>query len=357
MKKRKFSVSDLTGNLSFHRWATGESTPEEAKSWSSWVEYSEENRRLAIQAQKLITGIHFDVPVVGHREEDWQKIKADIDRKHGGKVHLKPKRRRGTLGLFLKVAAVVLICATAGLTAMYIINDASFLTTEQLSNADVTIITDYSEKKTISLTDGSEIILAAGSRLTYKENWLDQQTLRVVLEEGEAYFSIEPDQNENRTVLRFEVVTQDGITTVMGTKFSVTTYGEGARVVLEQGEVQVTPSYTVGGGQQDAVTLQPGEMAQWSKLDPIVTRISVNPRVYTSWVSDYLYFDDTPLSLLVDRIERTYGVDVEVEDPTLLDLKLSGALDFYGLEELTGAISEVLDIQLHHTGSQVLLTK
>src|SRR5690625_7856993 len=98
-------------------------------------------------------------------------------------------------------------------------------------------------------------------------------------------------------------------------------------------------------------------MARWSNVDSELLSSIINPRSYTSWVSDHLYFDDTPLSFLVDRIEKTNGVEVAVVDPGLLNQKLSGAVDFYGLDELAGAISEVLDIQLHHSDDQVCLSR
>ncbi|MCC5906226.1 MAG: DUF4974 domain-containing protein, partial [Balneolaceae bacterium] len=72
---------------------------------------------------------------------------------------------------------------------------------------------------------------------------------------------------------------------------------------------------------------------------------------------DHLYFDQTPLSYLAERIERTYGVDVEVEDPSLLDLKLSGAVDFFTLDALIHAVSEVLDIRIRQINDRILIEK
>lgn len=412
MKQRKLLLADLISDSSFTRWTTGEADPVEMKRWNQWVEYSEENRDLAIQAQKIITGITFDVPEVSHQNADWKKIQTEILKKgkaagklrsqppgfHGQKAgksrssqaepqygekagaftgrqsdvfsrqhtarihhlkhgHLKHGRTK-SLPRYLKTAAVFLILGIAGLLTFTLLNPARSGYTEQLSESVQRVQTDYSEKKIISLPDGSGIVLAAGSSLSYKKDWQQESTLRVILEKGEAYFSIRPDERGDTTAPRFEVETEDGVTAVMGTRFSVTTYGEGTRVVLEQGAVHVSPLKASPGRDPLEVVLAPGEMAQWSKADPSVTRTAVNPQVYTSWISDYLYFDDTPLSHLIERIERTYGVDVVVEDPELLDLKLSGALDFYGLDELAGAVSEVLGFHMiHHENNRVILTR
>jgi transmembrane sensor len=355
VKNRKYTLLEIINDPSFIRWATGGADSIEAERWNEWVESSEEYRKLAVKAQKRITGIKFETPSALHREEDWKQIEQQILAKKKT-VNFYPAQKRGSdsLSVFLKVAAVFLIVALSGLITLYMSGDANIGEESQVSVQSIS--TDFSEKRTISLSDGSEIILASGTVLSYKEDWLSQPTLRVTLEKGEAYFSIQPDENRDQTNPRFEVVTEDGITAVLGTRFSVSTYGDGTQVVLEQGEVQVR-SVETEEAQPSFVTLTPGEMAQWTKQQSGITLSEVNPRVYTSWAFDHLYFDQTPLSYLAERIERTYGVDVEVEDPSLLDLKLSGAVDFYTLDALIHAVSEVLDIRIRQINDRIVIEK
>ncbi len=354
MKNRTYTLQELINNPSFIRWATGDAGSKEMRQWNEWVEQSETNRKQAVQAQQLITGISFEAPAGLHREEDWKQIEQQIlAREKSLKFPPVQNRKRDTMAVFLKAAAVLLIAALSGVFMLYLPADTG--PDEAPDVAVQTVSTDFSEKRTLTLSDGSEIVLASGTRLSYKENWLSQPVLRVTLEKGEAYFSIQPDENGDRSVPRFEVETEDGTTAVLGTRFSVSTYGDGTQVVLEQGEVQVIPE--TGDEGTSSVILSPGEMAQWNRLQTGISLTEVNPRVYTSWVLDHLYFDDTPLSFLAERIERTYGVDVEVEDPALLDLKLSGAVDFYSLEALIHAVSEVLDIRIRQVNDRVIIEK
>jgi transmembrane sensor len=354
VKNQKITLQELINDPSFIRWATGDADSKEAERWNEWVGQSERNRKQAVQAQQLITGISFKTPVALHREEDWKQIELQIlAREKSLKFPPVQKRKRDSLAVFMKVAAVFLIAALSGVLMLYMQADTG--PDEASPVAVQTVSTDFSEKRTLTLSDGSEIILASGSRLSYKENWLSQPTLRVTLEKGEAFFSIQPDEKGDRSAPRFEVETEDGTTTVLGTRFSVSTYGDGTQVVLEQGEVQVTPES--GDERTSPVTLSPGEMAQWTKQQSGINLTEVNPRVYTSWVSDHLYFDETPLSYLAERIERTYGVNVEVEDPALLDLKLSGAVDFYSLDALIHAVSDVLDIRIRQVDGRVVIEK
>lgn len=355
MKNRTYTLQELINNPSFIRWATGDAGSKEMRQWNEWVELSETNRKQAVQAQQLITGISFETPAALHREEDWRQIEQKIlAREKTLKFPPVQKRKRDSLGVFMKVAAVLLIAALSGVLMLYMPGEGDM--TDSTPVSVQTVSTDYSEKRTLTLSDGSEIVLASGSRLSFNEDWLSQPVLRVTLEKGEAFFSIRPDGSGERTAPRFEVETEDGITAVLGTRFSVSTYGEGTQVVLEQGEVQVTP-VEPGEERFSPVILSPGEMAQWTKMQSGINLSEVSPRVYTSWVTDHLYFDDTPLSYLAERIERTYGVDVEVEDPALLDLKLSGAVDFYSLDALIHAVSEVLDIRIQQVDGRVIIKK
>lgn len=353
MNKKEFKLQELINDPSFIRWATGQAGAAEADRWNAWTESDENNRQVALQAQKRITGISFETPAAVFREEDWKQVERQIlsQEKSAG---FRPSqiRTRNTLAVFLKIAAVFLIVAISGGIVLY---TQETMDSDEIAPVPVnTVKTGFSEKKTISLSDGSEIILAAGSSLSYRENWLTRPTLRVSLLKGEAFFSIRPDADRDRETPRFEVQTEDGITAVMGTRFSVSTYGEGTRVVLEEGEVRVTAAEP-GEPRVSTATLTPGEMAQWTKGQSGITMSEVNPRVYTSWASDQLFFDETPVSHLVQMIERTYGVEVEVENPGLLELRLSGAVDFYSLEALTYAVSEVLDLEIKQTVDQRIL--
>src|SRR5690625_5525095 len=107
--RRKYLLHELTVDDSCIRWASGEAAPEEGRRCDRWVEYSEENRELAIRAHRHITGIRFDLSSEGRystadlhsgdeslstreslnspgelsrlRQEDWLKVKSDILKK------------------------------------------------------------------------------------------------------------------------------------------------------------------------------------------------------------------------------------------------------------------------------------
>nr|WP_286670545.1 FecR domain-containing protein [Fodinibius salsisoli] len=241
-----------------------------------------------------------------------------------------------------KVAAVLLVGAFVGFAA-YIFQESNQVKQEVAVH---TVTTDYGETKTLNLSDGSQIILAANSQLSFKENWLEQPTKRLSLD-GEAFFAVAP--KKAKTHPKLEVETEDGTASVWGTRFTVDTYVEGTRVVLEEGEVEVR---TI---QDKRMTMNPGEMATFQKESSEIQLQKVNPRVYTSWSTNELFFDDTPLSVLVNRIKRTYGVKVKVQNPEILRKKLSGSVDFKSLDGLTDAVAKIFDIQIEQSEDGLII--
>lgn len=350
MKERRYTIDQLLTNPSFIRWVEGDPGRREAKQWNQWVKKSEKNRKLAIRAQQRLFGFSFEEPGLPDVQHEWDKVRREVTKNKQEKPvsrQIYTGKKRDSLGIFLKAAAVLLIGTFVGLSAY--LYPESEPKTEPV--AVKTIQTDYGEKRSINLSDGSVIILAANSKIAYNENWLEKSVKRISLE-GEAYFSIAPQEIKGQP--KFVVETEDGSASVWGTRFAMDTYGDGTRVVLEEGEVRVLPDKAKSSA-KNATSVKPGQMAQYNGLKNSVELKEVNPQVHTSWTTNKLFFDNTPLSVLAKRIERTYGVEVIVENQEILQRNLSGSVDFRSLEGLTSAVAELFEIQIHQSGETLVI--
>lgn len=350
MNHLRYTVEQLLKDPSFVRWANGEVQAAEALKWNRWVAARETNRQTALRAQQIITGINFEQLRLPDVDGEWENVQSDIvERDRPARFYRRHQvPSRDVWSLVWKAAAVVLVAAFSGL-ALYLYQDPQ---TQSRHIAVHTVETGYGEKKTINLSDGSTIILGPGSSLSYKENWLSKPAKKVELE-GEAFFSIVAEPVKHRP--KFVVQTEDGSAAVWGTRFVVATYDEaGTRVVLEEGEVRIRLA-EAGSGKKARLTMHPGEMARFTKHTPRIAVKKVNPKVYTSWTSNRLLFDNTPLSELVNRIKRTYGMNVQVQDPDMLDMKLSGGVDFRSLDALIAAASEVMQISITRADNTVII--
>lgn len=340
----------MLSDPSFVRWVEGDLNRREAKRWNRWVQKNEKNRKLAVEAQKRISGFTFKDPSLPDVHSEWEKVHYEVTpgkEKKAGVRKMTAGQNRDLLSMALKAAAVVLVGVFVGF-ATYMYQEP---VSEEEPVALQTLQTDYGEKRTINLSDGSTIILAPKSKIIYRENWLEKAVKQIRLE-GEAYFSIAPQEATGQP--KFIVNTEDGSASVWGTRFTMDTYGTGTRVVLEEGEVRVLTEET-GDRENSATNIQPGQMIRYSKLSESIELKQVNPRVYTSWSTNELFFDNTPLSVLINRIERTYGVEVVVEEEELLQRNLSGSVDFRNLEGLTNAVAEVFEIKIHRSGETLVI--
>ncbi|MDR8391863.1 FecR domain-containing protein [Aliifodinibius sp. S!AR15-10] len=332
-------------NDSFRKWVHGEANDEEKEYWDNWVKASSQNRTLAQKAQRRIAGLSIESSEKIDVEKGWKDIETSLEEKPTlHKVEATPGPRNQGLAWIWRVAAALLIAGITGLSVYYY-QEKEPVKQEQVVQHEVK--TQYGERKTISLTDGSQITLNAHSTLIYKTSNVDNFDIEVYLE-GEAYFSVS-DRKENNAS-PFRVRTAAGQIQVLGTEFVVSARNSRTRVILKEGSVAVDPLKP-----QQQVLLKPGEMAEFdSSWDAVRTKL-VNPEVYTSWRTRVLVFDKTPLAEVVDRLEYTFGVNVIVREPDLFKQKITGSIENEGLEVITSALARTLDTSVEITQDTVYL--
>ena len=151
----------------------------------------------------------------------------------------------------------------------------------------------------LTLSDGTEVWLNAGTRFTYPEHFAAAG--RAVSVEGEAFFHVAHDAS------RPFVVQAGGLSTVVtGTQFDVRNYeGESPCVTLVEGSVTVH-----GGGME--VPIAPGEGAVLEQSRLHVAQTDVEAHV--AWRDGLLYFQDTSLRDILMELGRWYNLNVVCRD-------------------------------------------
>ncbi len=150
----------------------------------------------------------------------------------------------------------------------------------------------------VTLSDGTHVFLSADSRLEYPSKFEGKE--RVVTLEGEAYFDVAKDAKHP-----FVVKTDQVETKVLGTKFNVTNYADKfTRVTLIEGAVNV---FNRKDGRY--TRLAPGDEVMVDK-DGKVTGNVVDVDGYVYWQDGFFYFDNQPLSEIMQVMGRWYNVNV-----------------------------------------------
>lgn len=183
-----------------------------------------------------------------------------------------------------------------------------------------TLVIPYGNRSTITLADGTQVWLNAGSRMIYPSRFIDRK--REVFLVGEAFFNVTKNQEKP-----FIVKTPDIEIEVLGTQFNLSAYPEEnvVQAVLTEGSIEL--GWTNGGLFDRSTKIVPGQMAMVNREKRETKLYNVNTEYYTSWREGYLTFNNSDLSRVVKKLERYYNIRFRYEDPLNGSIKISGKLD------------------------------
>ena len=150
----------------------------------------------------------------------------------------------------------------------------------------------------VTLSDGTQVYLSADSRLVYPSRFEGQE--RMVTLEGEAYFDVAKDSQRP-----FIVKTEHLGVKVLGTKFNISNYtGKLTRVTLIEGSVNVT-----NAKDGKSLVMRPSDEVTIDSQGN-VTQNTIDVDGYVYWQEGFFYFDNQPLSEIMQTIGKWYNVNV-----------------------------------------------
>lgn len=206
--------------------------------------------------------------------------------------------------------------------------------------------TPRGNKKLITLPDGSTVVLNADSKLTYSSDFKENRTIKL---EGEGFFEVVRDENHP-----FTVITENIATTALGTSFNIKAYKENPdiQVTLATGKVRVQNSID-----QSQFVIQPGEAVYFSEDENTFEKNKVDLSHSLSWKEGILQFEKTPFNLVVEDLERWYGVEIKViGDKKLPEYKCSGTFKPHEyLSNVLKVLSYSVDFEYKINGNEVIL--
>lgn len=205
----------------------------------------------------------------------------------------KPKRRRA-LRAAAGLAGVALVCGWLGWAWL-----------------GGRMATEPGERRHLRLADGSELDIAPNTRLRVK---FDSALRRLELEEGQIAVSVASDPQR-----AFEVAAGGGIIRDIGTRFEVDAGRERTRVTVTEGMVEVKlPAVAAAPRKVGA-----GEAAEFDGLE-VLPAHPVDAAAMLGWTMGKLVFDAAPLGEVVAALNRYRRMPIELGDPALGSIRISG---------------------------------
>lgn len=194
-----------------------------------------------------------------------------------------------------------------------------------LPNSEVLVQTGFGENQTITLLDGSEVILNAKSSLSYDEdNWLKDRKLQLT---GEAYFKVAKGET-------FEVQTENGSVTVLGTQFNVNSSKDYFDVVCYEGKVSVrTLDQEFILLPNDGVRAVEGKTTNKSKVKGTAP----------SWIKGESTFRSVPLKKVIEALEKQYNINIDDEEISNQDI-FTGSFPHDSLNIALKTVFETLNV-------------
>ncbi|CAM1343810.1 FecR family protein [Tenacibaculum amylolyticum] len=198
--------------------------------------------------------------------------------------------------------------------------------------------TQQAEHLSFFLPDSSEVVLNAYSKITYSRfNWKNNR--KVVLN-GEAYFKVKKGQT-------FQVETEQGTVTVLGTQFIVNNRDNYYNVICYEGKVQVTVSnktpviLTKGKG----YTIKNGTHESYSISDST-----------PSWIANESSFNNVPILEVINELERQFHITIEGKD-NLKPAYFSGRFSHDNVENALKTIFVSMNIPFSFENNKVTIKK
>lgn len=193
--------------------------------------------------------------------------------------------------------------------------------------------TGYQSMDSVRLADGTKVMLGAGSRLTYPQEFSDSR--REVMLSGQAFFEVTPNKKHP-----FVVKTSNMDITVLGTSFEVFSYDgdKEAETILLAGKVKVQiPDNKALEGK--IYILTPDEKLTYNE-EKGVSLTKVDADAYSGWrQGKRMSFKNETLEMILDRLEKWYGQKIECSSPAAQHYRFTFTVHSEPLELILNYIS------------------
>lgn len=169
------------------------------------------------------------------------------------------------------------------------------------------------QKKEITLADGSQVWVNAGSEIKYPKVFTGK--VREVYLSGEAYFDIAHDAHRP-----FIIHAGNVITTVLGTAFNI-------RENKSKNTIEITVTrgkVSVANGEKLLGVLTPNQQISFNTLKEESIKGTVDANSVIAWQESELHFDDVSFADAVSQLRQRFNVKINFSNDKLKDCRFTG---------------------------------
>jgi transmembrane sensor len=206
--------------------------------------------------------------------------------------------------------------------------------------------TSLGERRSLQLDDGSRLVLNTDSHVSVT---FTADSRIIELDRGQARFEVAKDPN------RPFIVRAGGKQIVArGTQFDVRWTEERLSIVLFEGRVSVLAAQQ--SPDRAGIRMTPGDRLQFEQ-PTIAIKSAPDLEREEAWVAGRAIFERTPLRDAVAEINRYARRPLQLGDPALGELPISGTFSVDDVDAFARALADVLSLRVDDTGDTLVLSK
>lgn len=196
--------------------------------------------------------------------------------------------------------------------------------------------TNFGEQKSITLLDGSKVVLGPKAIIKYqKDNWENTRELHL---DGEAFFNVKKGST-------FTVKTKNGDIQVLGTQFNVNSKDLFFEVICYSGKVKVT-------NQNEEYILTPNQ--GFRKIENKVTeRLQVKSDTPT-WIFGEKSYKSIPIKYVIIDLESQFNIEFD-SSKINNELLFTGFFEYKNKKLALKTVFNAMNIEYKETGTNHIL--
>ena len=312
---------------------SGNINEEEKHQLNFWLSESVSNKDEFEDLKKMWQAISpIEKPLFNDIEDEWEKLYNRIkssDKASGAAQTVSDKISDFVKSLLTPVwkpafAGVITIILAIGI--YYLLKPGIIIPQK------IFIATFNKEHKNLQLPDGSSIVLNYESSVEYSKPFGEK--IREIKLKGEAFFSVTKNQKP------FVIITSNSKTTVLGTKFDIWARNNKTRIIVKEGLVNFSSKNSASGN----IYLSSNQSSIIDKYLSPSSPKRVDAEYLLSWMNGKLIFDNTPLTEVINEIERNYNKKILLGKNVQDNLTITGSFENQEIDSVLTMICLTLDL-------------
>ncbi|MBO9202627.1 MULTISPECIES: FecR family protein [Niastella] len=357
---RLYDISDFVIDEDFIRWVH-EQREEDNLFWNTWLQQHPDKHLVVATARRVVESIQFPQSNINEAQVE-QEVSRLMNTITTQQMRQEPEKGKVAGFKWWYAAAALLLCVTG--TWYFYTRDTSvppYAYASMVAAKQLIEHTNTSQNPLIlRLPDGSQVTLAAKSRISYAHTFGSADTARNgasrdVYLLGEAFFEV--TKNPHRP---FRVFANEIVTKVLGTSFNVRSFEKDTtiQVTVRTGKVSVyAQANTQASAKMSEIILTPNQQLVFERTRQKFQKVLLNNpiMIVSPAIERTMIYDDAPIDKVFGDLSKVYGINIVFDSDLLKKCTVTADLSNEPFYQKLSLICSAIDAHYELIDGQVVI--